>query len=59
MCAREMFASVPVFLLDNTVRRVHFEGGFPLGTDSCSSKGEEISLTMRLTEVSLTYILWT
>lgn len=59
MCTWEVFASVPVFLLDNTVRRVHFEGGFPLGTNSCGSKEEEISLTMRLTEVGLTYILWT
>ena len=47
------FASVPVFLLDDLMRRVPFGDGF-LQDDSYSLEGrEEISLIMCLTKVIL------
>ena len=53
------FATVPVFLLDDTEWQVPLEDGFAVGADSYSLKGEELSLTTCLTEVSLIDIHWT
>lgn len=53
---RAMLASVPGFLLEDTVSQVSDEDGFPLASDSYSSKGGKIALTVCLAEASLIYI---